>query len=302
MVDVTILTMKPYVSPKRITTYISNVLQEDHLLIEALEKQGLKVDRTNWDNPTYDWSKSKTILFRGIWDYFDRFDEFQPWLERVSKITHCINPIELIWWNIDKHYLSDLQEKGIRIVPTIFIDRGEKATLQELINNSGWETIVLKPAISGTARHTYKIDPKDVPAHESIFQELIAQEDLLLQPFLSSIKTRGEVSHMVFDGKYSHSVLKTAKAGDFRVQDDFGGTVHDYSASAEEIQFAENAMKSCAITPIYGRVDVVWDLNDQLAVAELEIVEPELWFRRCPQAARDLAAIVSRYVNKLHNL
>ena len=103
---------------------------------------------------------------------------------------------------------------------------------------------------------------------------------------------------MLFDGKYSHAVLKIAKEGEFRVQDDFGGSVHQYDPSDEEIEFAEHVAAHTSPLPAYARVDVIWDNNDQLAVAELELIEPELWFRFKPEAADLMADAVLRELGK----
>ena len=78
-----------------------------------------------------------------------------------------------------------------------------------------------------------------------------------------------------------------------RVQDDFGGTVHDYKASESEIAFAEQAVEACDPQPLYARVDAIWDNNNQLVVSELEMIEPELWFRKDDQAADKLAEAIS---------
>jgi hypothetical protein len=40
---------------------------------------------------------------------------------------------------------------------------------------------------------------------------------------------------------------------------------------------------------MYGRVDMFYDNNNILAIGELELIEPELWFRFCPEAADKLA-------------
>ena len=69
---------------------------------------------------------------------------------------------------------------------------------------------------------------------------------------------------------------KWRKKGDFRVQDDFGGSVNQYQANEEEIYFAENVIAVLENQPIYARVDVIWDNNNELAVSELELIEPEL--------------------------
>ena len=96
MIDITILTDKRFDNPKEITPYIQNVLDEDNALLFALERKGLMVVRTYWDNPNYDWSSTKYVIFRTTWDYFDRFSEFSVWLEKVNKVTTLINPKSLL--------------------------------------------------------------------------------------------------------------------------------------------------------------------------------------------------------------
>ncbi len=295
--DITILTESQYLSPVKTGTYIDNVLLEDELIINALETKGLKIYRTNWDNPDFDFTSTKYVLFRAIWDYFDRFPEFSKWLDGVSQKTKLINPAEQIVWNMDKHYLRDLENAGINIVKTDFIEVGDNRSLKQAISDSGWDHVILKPAVSGGARHTYKIKPGESDQHEVVFKDLISEEAMLIQPFINNIMEKGEVSFMVFGGKYSHAVLKKAKAGDFRVQDDHGGTIHDYEASAEEIEFVQNVMAKCKTVPVYGRVDVTWDNDGNLALVELEIIEPELWFRESSKSPEMLADAVVQFID-----
>lgn len=294
--DVTLLTDARYVLPKPGDWYVENIHLEDALLTASLESRGLKVHRTHWDNPDFDWSQTRFAVFRTTWDYFDRFAEFSTWLDKVVQKTHLLNPIALIRWNMDKHYLADLDRQGIRIPPTVFIDKGEQRSLAMLIQASGWKEVVIKPAVGGAGRHTYRLRLQDAEQYEAIFGELIAKEAMLLQEFLENVPLRGEITLMLFGGKYSHSVLKKAKAGDFRVQDDFGGTVQDYKPSQSEITFAEKVMELCHPTPLYGRVDLVWDNQDQLCVSELELIEPELWMRNAPASAELFAEAIAAYV------
>jgi glutathione synthase/RimK-type ligase-like ATP-grasp enzyme len=296
MFDVTLITDSRYVNPAEINWYIQNILDDDKLVTEALQKRGLSVTRTNWDNPTFDWTKTRYAIFRTTWDYFDRFAEFSPWLKKVSTQTHLVNPIETIWWNIDKHYLLDLSNQGIPTPPTVFIEQGDSRLLSEIVKQSGWANSILKPAVSGSARHTYKLDVSNIESHETIFKQLIKEESMLLQEFQHQITTKGEVALMVFGGKYSHAVLKKAKQGDFRVQDDFGGSVHEYTPTKEEIKFAEDATSKVKPLPVYARVDVIWDNEDNLCVSELELIEPELWFRKHPPSAEMFAEAV---INKI---
>ena len=68
MTDITLLTCRAYYKPDNITPYIQNILLEQELLKSAFESQGLKVDITYWDNPSYEWQKTKSVLFRTVWD------------------------------------------------------------------------------------------------------------------------------------------------------------------------------------------------------------------------------------------
>jgi glutathione synthase/RimK-type ligase-like ATP-grasp enzyme len=284
--DIVILTDKRYDHPKKLTPYIENVLKEDRFIQEALEALGYTVWRTYWDHPTFDWSTTQAVLFRTTWDYFNRFEEFFSWLNQTKTQTRFINTFDLIYWNIDKHYLKDLSEKGIRIVPTHFIEIGNTANLNELIAETNWQEVIVKPAISGTARHTYKIQWDEIEKYESVFKTLIAKESMLIQPFMKNITSKGEVALILFGGKFSHAILKKAKEGDFRVQDDFGGSVYDYKANESEIEFAEKVIAACPTLPIYARVDVIWNDENEICVSEVECIEPELWMRKSADAPK----------------
>ena len=287
--DITLLTDSRYVTPVNPDWYVLNILNQDSLITSALERKGMRVFRTNWDNKNFDWRETRSIVFRSTWDYFHRFSEFAEWLHLVNKQTQLINPFSIIHWNMDKHYLKDLEQAGIAIPPTTFIEKGDTRTLREIVAHTNWNEFILKPAVSGAARHTYRFQTESTEELEEIFRKLIDNEAMLLQEFQQQILSKGEVALMLFNGKFSHAVLKKAKQGDFRVQDDFGGSVHDYSPTQEEISFAEKVVSVCESLPVYARVDVIWDNQDRLCVSELELIEPELWMRKFPSSAEFFA-------------
>ena len=294
MTDITLLTCRAYYKPDNVTPYIQNILLEQELLKSAFEAQGLKVDITYWDNPTYEWQETKSVLFRTIWDYFERFNEFWEWLEQVKTKTRLINSYELIKWNIDKHYLKDISSWGIETVPTYFADKGCNMKLHEIAKRNQWKDLVIKPAISASAFKTYKILANEIQANEKLFNSLVQERNMLVQPYFETITQLGEASLMVFDGKFTHAILKKAQPGDFRVQDDFGGTVHNYIPTKAEINFAEKVFETCKTKPVYGRVDIVWDNDKNFYLSELEIIEPELWIRNYPKCAERIAVAVDK--------
>ena len=296
MYDVVILTDRNYAKPSN-DPHLSDIFLEDDLLKQALIELGLKAERLSWDDSDFDWSQTKSVIFRSTWDYFERFDEFSNWLKEVSEKTVLFNSKEIIYWNIDKHYLKDLNANGINTADTRFIEKGESITLKALHNELGWDETVLKPCVSGTARHTYRLNLSNIDSHESIFKQLISDESMMLSPFQHDIVKTGERSLVMLNGEFSHAVLKVAKKGDFRVQDNFGGTVHVYKPTPMEVKFAQMVVNACPELPIYARVDIFTDNNGELAVLEVELIEPELWFRNNPKAANVLAEALKEKLN-----
>lgn len=293
--DISILTAEKYLHlGSNPSQYLKNLLLEDNLLIEALKANGLRVNRLAWSDKEFDWGSTKAILFKTIWDYHERFDEFKTWLDRVNEKTQLINPYELIHWNMDKHYLADLEEGGVNVVKSYFVDKGDSMRLADHLANLPWEKVVVKPVVSGTARATFVVNKNEAESHESTFKSCVQKEDMMIQPYLESITTEGEVSHITFGGKYSHSILKQATNGDFRIQQNFGGTINIYDADSEELEFVKNTLAYFDKPPTYARVDLVRDNDGELAVGELEMIEPELWFRLFPNAAPAFAEVLAK--------
>lgn len=287
--DVLILTEDRDVQLDTEDWYQAQIAREEALLASALGEAGLRVARCSWSDPGVDWTQCGCALFRSTWDYFDRFAEFSLWLERVSAATRLFNDAGLIRWNVDKHYLADLAARGVEIVPTRFVERGERASLAAIMAAEGWDEAVFKPAVSGAARLTFRVNRATVAAHEAVFARCVADEAMMVQVFEPSIVEDGELSLVVIDGSTTHAIRKTPRAGDFRVQDDHGGTVHPHVPAAAERAFAEAAVAACPSLPLYARVDFVRSGPDTFRLMELELVEPELFFRFHPPAAQVLA-------------
>ncbi|MHC4990954.1 MAG: ATP-grasp domain-containing protein [Planctomycetota bacterium] len=292
-IDVALLTDARYEQPENPDWYVSQILEEDELLQAALGRRGLHAVRVDWARSDFAWSSARCALFRTTWDYFHRAGEFLAWLDRASGETRLINPPAVIRWNIDKHYLADLRDRGVHTVPTYFVETGSSISLPAALDETGWEEAVLKPVISGAARHTYRVSADNAREHDAVFRELLSAEAVMLQPFQRAIVDTGELSLMVIGGEYTHAVRKVAQPQDFRVQDDHGGSVHPYTPQPDEIRFAEHAVRACNPPPVYARVDMLRDNDGELAVMELELVEPELFMRLHPPAAEALAGQVA---------
>jgi len=295
--DIALLTDRRYTASEAPAGdwYLGNILADDRLLAGALAARGLSSSRVDWADERIDWGAFRAVVFRTTWDYYDRQGEFAAWLDRIGPVTRLVNDTATVRWNLDKHYLADLASRGVPVVPTRFLERGVTADLAGILAAEGWKEGVVKPAVSGGARHTHRFDARGAVLLEGAINTLLDGEAFLVQPFEPDILVHGEDTLVIVGGRFTHALTKRAKPGDFRVQDDHGGTVHACTPTAAQVALAERAMAACDSPPAYGRVDLVRRADGAWAVMELELIEPELWLRRHPPAATALAdAIVGR--------
>ena len=274
-----IATQLDFLNPENPDWYVQQVLKEDQLLIEALKKRNCTAVRSAWDSDEFDWSLAEHVVVRATWNYSSRIEQYSSWLNRVSKLSQLVNPLETILWNLDKNYLLDLESQGISIPPTRLVEKVTSTSFLALTDELGWDELVITPAVSGGGRHTFRIQKEKAKDYDPTFQKLVQSESMILQEFQHNILTKGEITLVCFGGKYSHAIRKFAKEGEFRVQDDFGGRVEVYMPNQLEIEYAERAMQAIESTPTYGRVDMIWNNQDELCISELELIEPELWLR-----------------------
>ncbi len=292
--SIVILTEDRYENPKKRNWYTENILEEDGLLLRALTALGFNVKRASWSSKTFNWESVDYAIFRTTWDYFERLEEFLNWIKFYSRKIKFINEIDLIFWNLDKIYLKDFPEKDI--VPSLFLKLNEKISLEKIFKKTRWKEIVIKPSVSAAAWNTYRVSQKNIKSVELIFSKLKKKNKMIVQEFQSNVLVFGEISIMVFGGVYSHAVLKKAKENDYRVQDDFGGSVSIYSPKKNEIEFAEKIVSMCPKQPLYARVDILFNQSKKPILSELEIIEPELWFRFNKKSADFLAKKIFNFI------
>ncbi|MHA6249119.1 ATP-grasp domain-containing protein [Pontibacter sp. CAU 1760] len=250
---------------------------ENSLLYDMLTGKGLQVSFHIWDDPTVDWTAFDVVVLKSPWDYFDKINAFYTWLDKLEQLqVRVLNPIRTVRWNADKRYLLDLQQQGVNIVPTVWLEKGQEFSAESIFEALAAEKIIVKPAVSGGAKNTFALTQAEAEAQTATINGLLQEEGFLAQPFVEEIKTKGEWSFLFFNGVYSHTVLKTAKPGDFRVQHFFGGTVHTPEPPAALLASAQAIVDQHARGCLYARVDGV-ELNGALALMELELIEPFLF-------------------------
>jgi glutathione synthase/RimK-type ligase-like ATP-grasp enzyme len=257
--------------------YTHNADSEDERLYRFLAEKGHQISFQVWDDEQVDWTAFDTIIIKSPWDYFDKISAFYRWLDRLEALgCRVLNPVKTLRWNADKVYFKELQAQGVKIVPTVWLEQGSTFDAAAVFDAIGQDKIIVKPRVSGAAKNTVAISRTDMNSYTDRINALLQEEPFLAQPFLEQIKTQGEWSFIFFNGQYSHTVLKTAKSGDFRVQHFFGGSIHTPEPPATLLNTATRIVEQFAADCLYARVDGV-ELDGELVLMELELIEPFLF-------------------------
>ena len=276
------------------------VTDDDRLLASALAARGVRAVAVPWSDADTDWRAFDAIVVRSCWDYFLRADEFFAWLTALESIGAPVhNPVATLRWNADKRYLRDLEQQGVPVVPTRWVEPGETVSLLALRRRTGWSELVVKPAISGSAHDTWRSSPGGEGADDARLAAMSAARGVVLvQPLVDVIPDEGEWSIVFIDGAYSHAVLKRPRAGDFRVQEEHGGTVECIRPPEQVIAQARAAL-AAAQQPegargemLYARVDGCV-VDGELLLMELELIEPVLFLGTSPDAAERMADVLT---------
>ena len=275
---------------------LSNFVADDPLVVEPLRRLGHEAEFVPWQ-AALDWRKYDGVVIRTTWDYQDHLAAFLRVLQEIETQSRLANPLEIVKWNADKKiYLQDIEKRGGRIVPTIWSDsRIDNRWIQEWFGQLQTDEIIVKPTIGANAQHTFRLNRAEEDG--DVLSKVFAKRSYMVQPFMRSIVEEGEFSLFYFNGEYSHAILKTPKAGDFRVQEEHGGIIRSTKPSVDLSVTGEKIMKCISPTPLYARVDFVRTEAGEFAVVELELIEPSMYLRQAEHAPQMFAEAIHRWLS-----
>ena len=252
----------------------------DHpLLVEALTRRGHTPVSIPWDGPDQRYDTDVNLL-RSPWNYYEASEAFLSWIERIASRRPLINPPEVIRWNIHKHYLAVLQQRSVPIVPTKWFSREEHVDLAALMQESAWDRVVIKPAISAASFRTRSFGQGEVIEAQKFVSQLVAERDVLVQKYMDGFADPGERSLIWIAGEWTHAVRKRPRF-DCQIE----RVEADSPPQPLEIRLAEAAIESQKHRLTYGRVDVIADERGRHLVSEVELIEPSLFFTHGPAHA-----------------
>jgi glutathione synthase/RimK-type ligase-like ATP-grasp enzyme len=275
---------------------LGHYVADDELAIAPMTRLGWQVDSVSWRDGSVDWNEYEAVIIRTPWDYQREPDAFLRVLETIdSSSARLENSLNIVRWNLKKTYLRELAEKGVNIVPTIWKDRGiVEGDVREWLDQFGADEVVIKPVVSATAEFTYRL-----AEFASELTAVFANREYMVQPFMPNIVSEGEFSLFYFAGAYSHTILKTPKLRDFRVQEEHGGIIRAVEPTEDLTSTAEHILRFIPSKPLYARIDLVRDALDSFALMELELIEPALYFRMDEDSPARFAAAFDRLMNEL---
>jgi glutathione synthase/RimK-type ligase-like ATP-grasp enzyme len=276
---------------------------DDIGLVGALRTRGLPVSWKSWDDPAT--LEADLVVLRATWDYAERLDEFLVWTRAVRNL---LNPPDLVAWSTDKHYLLDLAQDGLPIVPTRYYTPADRVPEPE-------GEVVVKPAVgAGSVGAQRFIDPRAAVAHAQALQS--DGRAVLVQPYDPRISV-GETALVFLNGEPSHAFTKgpiLPPAGhrpEFEETGTFAAEKLGAADPADEVWEVGHAAVAAVSRRfgiagrdlLYARVDVIGGARDP-RLLELELVEPSLGFRQLGathkrRAERDFALGVESALNRL---
>ncbi len=212
------------------------------------------------------------------------------------------NRVRVARWNMDKGYLRDLEQRGVAVPPTVWLERGMNVDLAGLMYSRGWRRVVIKPRIGASAYHIWDVTLDMAQAEQARMQELSDTREggWLVQEFLPEI-AEGEWSFVFIRAEFSHAAIKRPGGESIFVQPHRGGSSQRAVAPPELVAQAHRVLTAGAeclrMAPrdfLYARVDAI-PRGERLWCIELEVMEPGLFLNYdSPRAAERFAEAIQQ--------
>ena len=252
--------------------------------IKAAEQLEIDLVFANWNDKSIAWESFDAAVIRSAWDYVPVRDEFLQFAKNVESKTKLFNSYDVMRWNTDKKYLSNLEIKGVPIIPTKFASNIDEAMPAVIWAFGIAEAIAIKPTVGAGARLAGKATT-EAEAIEFVKRILEAKRTAIIQPYVSSVDDEGEKAIIVINGEISH-VAKKVPALTKGGHGDAAGQIEITNEIRDIVKNISNAVSEWDDL-LFARVDVV-RMGEKLVLMELELTEPWLFMQFRPEAGVNL--------------
>jgi glutathione synthase/RimK-type ligase-like ATP-grasp enzyme len=256
---------------------LPELTDDDLPLLQAFRDAGWDARPAVWSDPIPD---ADVAIIRSTWDYVGRLDEFLDVLDATARRMQLWNPAETVRWNADKGYLLELSRAGIPMPATTVVRRGSTLDFGAVLGELGADEVVVKPLVGAGGSRTWRGRAGDDVA----WAASLANSDVLVQRYVPEVATAGEWSLVFFGDTYSHAVIKHPGAGEFRVQEQYGGSWRAATPQSWMIRAAERVLESIPHSWRYARIDGIV-VGGEFLLMEAELIEPQCFFPAAPGSA-----------------
>jgi len=264
---------------------------DEEFLMSGLQDR-LDASLVAWDDPSFEAGNYGLCVVRSSWNYQFAPEAFSDWIRTTNAGTTLLNPAKILLWNLHKEYLVELAERGVPIVPTALVRTRTGASIEELTREREWTDIVVKPAISGGSYRTRRFRSSEWAAAQDFLDGLLEDGDALVQRYMESVDTTGEVCLVWIDGEWTHAIRKEP-----RFADDEEGVTLVPTIAPKALELSKRITSLIPGWPddlLYARVDLIEDADGELCLSELELIEPSLFLVQHPPARERLIAGIAR--------
>jgi glutathione synthase/RimK-type ligase-like ATP-grasp enzyme len=264
------------------------------LLRTALAPLGIAIEPVFWQDPKKDWSRFEAVLPLLAWNYPQQVDVFLNCLDQIQAAGVLIlNAPDVLRGNMDKGYLASLAAKGAPVPETLTVETVTPDVIQACFERFQTDEIIVKPRIGAGAWRQARLK-RGAPIPPA---DQLPPGAALIQSFLPAVTNEGELSLLYFGGTFSHALIKTPKAGDYRTQGQFGAHERAIDPPVGALAAAQAVLNCAQGAPFtYARVDLVRGPNDSWLLMELELIEPWLYLAHDGQGGRHGAALLAKVI------
>ena len=284
-----------------------NLYADESGLLDALSDRGADPTIVVWNDPAVNWDEAGVCVVRSVSDSARDRAAFLAWAESVPRI---LNHPDVLRWNSDKHYMIDLAERGLPVIPTTWLEPDKNLSKQQVHSRfPAMGDFVVKPAVSSGVRDVGRYTANDTYQRKAAIEqaaELLAEgRSVMVQRYLEEIDLHGEISLVFFNGLVSHSVEKRAVLNPATVTEDQvqQAVVTAQQATEEQWRWGEqirtilhNYVRERMGRDeqfLFNRVDLVPDGHGSFLVMELSMVDADLYLTATPEALGNFADAIT---------
>lgn len=226
---------------------------------------------------------------------YSYYDEYVQFLEDVTQHSFLWNPLELIRWQSDRTSYMKTLANYVNVPETVVLRPGQTVDLEEVMEDLDCDRLVMKPAHGNGAHGVKEINEDNMDDMYRYLEDYLENDDeMLIQCYQNDIAGgRGEISTYFIAGNVTHGTASFPAEGDFRIHESYGGHAYAYLPAPEEVEFTMEVARAVehivGVTPLYMRVDMIYDNNEKLALTEIASGTTDLNLKYYPPAADVLA-------------